>query len=264
MHASSIKIVKVTPEAEFMLNDFWEKAKAKGKLSFRMYKGLFNIAEAMTKLHLKEIVDSKFAEQAIEAVRLMMVQYGETVKSTTNPRELTLNKCLEILREVKAGITVYSLFEMACKSDKVISEYIGRNWSMDSNHKVKNVVDLLRNHSNIKPVGVNPVILQWSDSAQSSSQPDQPDAPDAIIENNDNENTVKADTSKIKIASDRSNRSDSNPKTPELIPMGKTKLQPCYSEGSYPIRTENPLECPDCHRMIDPFDKNTHPACCKG
>ena len=26
----------------------------------------------------------------------------------------------------------------------------------------------------------------------------------------------------------------------------------------------SPLECPDCHRMIDPFDKNIHPACCQG
>ena len=42
------------------------------------------------------------------------------------------------------------------------------------------------------------------------------------------------------------------------------RLPVYYSEGPYPIRTENPLECPDCHRVIDPFDKNIHPACCKG
>ena len=29
-------------------------------------------------------------------------------------------------------------------------------------------------------------------------------------------------------------------------------------------KPEEPEECPDCHRMIDPFDKNTHPACCQG
>ena len=90
MHASSIQIKAITPEAEFMLNDFWERAKLKGKLSFRMYKGLFTIAEAQARLHLSDTVNAKFAEQAIEAVRLMMVQYGEAVSSYNKSKRMDL------------------------------------------------------------------------------------------------------------------------------------------------------------------------------
>ena len=36
------------------------------------------------------------------------------------------------------------------------------------------------------------------------------------------------------------------------------------SEPSVASETEQPKECPDCHRMIKPFDKNTHLACCQG
>ena len=27
---------------------------------------------------------------------------------------------------------------------------------------------------------------------------------------------------------------------------------------------EEPEQCPNCGKMIDPYDMNTHPACCKG
>ena len=27
---------------------------------------------------------------------------------------------------------------------------------------------------------------------------------------------------------------------------------------------EEPEKCPNCDKMIDPYDKNTHPSCCNG
>ena len=57
VHASNIKIKTITPEAKFMLNQFWKHAKIQGKVGIRMLKGLFTIAEAHAKLHLSDIVD---------------------------------------------------------------------------------------------------------------------------------------------------------------------------------------------------------------
>ena len=228
IYASQIKIRTITPEAEFMLNDFWEKARAKGKLNIRMFKGLFSIAEAQAKLQLKDIVDAKIAEQTMESIRLNMVQYGETVKTTTNPKEWTYSKCLEIIREIKQGITVYSLFEMACKADNLISGYIGRNLSMDGNKKIKVIVEMLREHNNIKQTGGKPVVLQWIDynNLDNSLLSDHSDHSDPIIENDDHENTVQQDTSKMKIGSDRSDRTDSNIDNSKSIEMDQSKPEP--------------------------------------
>ena len=98
IYASSIKVRAITSEAENMLNEFWKAAKLKGTLSIRMYIGLFSIAQAQAKLHLKNVVDEEIANQTMESVRQMMVQYGETVKATTTPKEVTYNKFLEILQ----------------------------------------------------------------------------------------------------------------------------------------------------------------------
>ena len=98
IHATSIKVRTITPEVENMLNEFWKAGKLKGVLGMRMYFGIFSIAEAQAKLHLKDTVDEEIATQTMESVELMMVQYGETIKATTTPKIITYKKFLEILQ----------------------------------------------------------------------------------------------------------------------------------------------------------------------
>ena len=70
VYASAIRIKTITPEAEFILNHFWEKAKIQKTLSIRMYRGLYNIAEAQLSLHLNDVVDVEIAKQAMESIQL--------------------------------------------------------------------------------------------------------------------------------------------------------------------------------------------------
>jgi hypothetical protein len=42
------------------------------------------------------------------------------------------------------------------------------------------------------------------------------------------------------------------------------KLLSAPSASESPSEPEKPEECPKCNEMVEPFDKNTHPACCKG
>ena len=167
IYASSIKVRAITSEAENMLNEFWKAAKLKGTLSIRMYIGLFSIAQAQAKLHLKNVVDEEIANQTMESVRLMMVQYGETVKATTTPKEVTYNKFLEILQNNQIGVAVRSLCEIACKENHQIAAYLGRDWAMDGNSRVKVIVGMLRNHSQIREIKSKPVVLQWFGDAAS-------------------------------------------------------------------------------------------------
>ena len=169
IYASRISVVKITPEAEQMLNEFWIRAKVQGLLSVRMYDGLFRIAAAQAKLQLKTQVDEEIAEQVMESVLQMMAQYGPTVAMISSPKDVTYKKFLEILQNTRSGIVVEELCKIACHESIQISEYLGKRWSIDSNHKVRTVVDLLLNHENIKRTQGRPMVLQWVDSTTTYS-----------------------------------------------------------------------------------------------
>ena len=46
------------------------------------------------------------------------------------------------------------------------------------------------------------------------------------------------------------------------IPSPEPSLPSLSSSAT--IDPEEPEECPNCHKMVDPYDKNTHPSCCSG
>jgi len=162
IHASNIKDVTFTKSAEWKLNQFWAKAKAKGLLSIRMYYGLFKIAEAQAKLQLRNIVDDEIVDQVIEDVQLMMIQYGETVEQFIGPHELALNTFLEVLRETHSPMTLESICERAIKKNDRIGDYIGWIWTpTTSNWKLRNVVDSLLNRRDVIRTQEKPFLLQY-------------------------------------------------------------------------------------------------------
>ena len=123
-----------------MLNEFWANAKIKGLLTIRMYNGLYKIAEAQAKLQLKDEVDEEIAKQTIESVQLMMAQYGQTVRMVIGPKDATFKAFLQILQRVETGITIEELCKIACDEDnKQVSDYLGENWSVKHNIKLRNL-----------------------------------------------------------------------------------------------------------------------------
>ena len=165
IYASSIE-AKLTPEAEFMLDEFWICAKVQKTLTIRGYNSLFRKAEAQAKLQLKNEVDAEMAKQTMESVRLMMVQYGETVQLVNNPRETTQSKFLEILEDTTSPVDIKELCEMACRRDIQVRNYLGTNWSQRHNWKLRTVIDMLLNHDKVKQVSTRPLILQWIHDAR--------------------------------------------------------------------------------------------------
>jgi len=164
IHASTIEVRKITPEAEYMLNEFWKEAKTLEIVGFRLYRDLFIIAEAHAKLELKDVVDEEIAKQTIESIQLRMVQHGQTVKLPINPKVVTYNKFLKILQNNKVGVTVKELCRTASYEDQQISAYLGMNWLMESNIKVKVIVGMLKNHSSVKVTHSKPLVLHWVDN----------------------------------------------------------------------------------------------------
>jgi hypothetical protein len=112
-----------------------------GILGIRMLKGLLTIAEGQAKLHLKDIVDAEIAKQAMESLQLMMFRYGQTVRVTSDPKDVTYTKCLEFLKKTQAGIVSGHCLKWF-ESDQQIRTYVGTNLSMEHNFKIKTVVDM--------------------------------------------------------------------------------------------------------------------------
>jgi MCM P-loop domain/MCM AAA-lid domain len=100
IHASEIKDVQFTKGARYTLNQFWVQGKVKesNPLTTRMYNGLYKMAEAQARLQLRHVLDEETAEQVLEDVRLIMVQYGETVAKIMGPREVAIKTCQDVLR----------------------------------------------------------------------------------------------------------------------------------------------------------------------
>lgn len=161
MYASTVKVDSITPEAEYMLNEFWKDAKFQGTLGMRMYSGLFSIAETYARLWLKDIIDEDIAKQTMESVQLMMIQHGQMVKISLSPKERIYEKFIENLQNSKLGITIYELCKIACKEDPDIDAYLGKKWSIENNWKLRPIVDMLKNHSQIRIINIKPLVFQW-------------------------------------------------------------------------------------------------------
>jgi hypothetical protein len=160
IYASSLEVT-ITPEAEFMLNQFWIHAKVQRTLTIRGYNALFRIAEAQAKLQLKNEVDADIATQIMESVQLMMVQYDQTIQTIKNPRETTYAVFLGILEYTNGPIEIKELYLMACKRNLQVQAYLGNKWSIASNWKLGEVVRLLLNQPRVKQISIKPLTLQW-------------------------------------------------------------------------------------------------------
>jgi DNA replicative helicase MCM subunit Mcm2 (Cdc46/Mcm family) len=161
IYASSINDLKFTKEAENKLGQFWADGKTQGLLSIRMYDGIFKMAEAQAKLHLKNVVDLEIANEVIEDIKLMMVDYGEVIRDTLNPHEVAYNTCLEILKKSKVGMDIKPIRDLAVKENDQVASYLGDIWQIDENIRLRGVMDSLENHPNIKRVKSHPIVLQW-------------------------------------------------------------------------------------------------------
>lgn len=160
LYASKLK-PKIDDEAEYMLNRFWMEGKLNGLFNMRDYRSIFRIAEAEAKLQLKEAIDGEVATHAMESIRMMMVNFGETVSNVKNPRDVVIESMLQILQNSEIGFTIYELCKLACNENKQIAGYLGYNWYKENNMKLRPIIDALLNHSNVKKISLRPIVLRW-------------------------------------------------------------------------------------------------------
>jgi hypothetical protein len=83
------------------------------------------------------------------------------VASPANPRDVTYEECLSILMESKFPIAFEGIAKTACERNKQVERYIGKEFRLERNIKLRPILDMLRNHSRVKEVQMRPVVLQY-------------------------------------------------------------------------------------------------------
>jgi replicative DNA helicase Mcm len=155
----------ISDEAQQMLNEFFIKIMLEDNFgSNRILDSLFRISKAFARLKLKKVVDGDDANETIEFYNVVLQQYQRVVNVPSNPRDVTFNECLKILRETQVAITLEELLKQACHNNHYIERYIcfgNKPLRLRDNIKVRRVYDMLLNHTDVRRVQEKPVILQW-------------------------------------------------------------------------------------------------------
>jgi DNA replicative helicase MCM subunit Mcm2 (Cdc46/Mcm family) len=163
----------LTAEAWFMFREFYKKVNARGFGSPRVLKTLSKLGKAIARLKLKNIVDEKDAQEAMEYYNVMLVKFQKSVVYSESPKMIAYKKGAEILERNKnfGGITLEELVELICKEDKQLATFYGydneKSLKIKDNHKVRDIKELLLNHTNIKRIRDNPITLKWFDNSNS-------------------------------------------------------------------------------------------------
>ena len=97
----------------------------------------------------------------MDSLRLIYLQYGKVIERTSNPRDITVQSFYHILKQTDIGFSINELCKTASEENKQIAEYIGNKWSLQNNHKLKSVIDILINRQDIKRIQQKPLVLKY-------------------------------------------------------------------------------------------------------
>ncbi len=165
-YAKSLK-PKYSDETELRLNQFWIKSKLAQLVTNRGYDSLFRIGEAQAKLNLCSAVDDSIVEQVMESQRVMLSHYGRMVEIVKNPKEISYIAFQNILKECRSAMSVKDLCRIACEENEQIRAYIGEEWSLDKNIRLKSVIEMLKNTDRINIDKLRPLEFSYRGNAES-------------------------------------------------------------------------------------------------
>ena len=163
-------------EARDMLNQYFVGIR-KNYGSPRILETIYRIAQNITRLKLKNKVDPEDAKETVQFYNVILHQLDNVVASPSNPKDVLYEECLGILMESKYPISFEELVKSACGRNKQVERYVGRRFRLDENKKLRQVVDMLRNHSKVKEVQMRPVVLQYIHSDHSDHSDLRTDTP---------------------------------------------------------------------------------------
>jgi MoxR-like ATPase len=149
---------KVSSEADHMLEEYVISILKKYG-SPRVREAVFKIAKMISRLKLKNIVDADDAKEAMELYNFILHQFQQVVNITTNPRDITTTECVKIITESEFPMSSVEIAKTACQRNEQVRRYVGDIYDSRHNHKLRAVMDQLRNHSGIEVVSMKPLVF---------------------------------------------------------------------------------------------------------
>ncbi|HET6589679.1 MAG TPA: AAA family ATPase [Candidatus Nitrosocosmicus sp.] len=140
--------------------------------SNRVLETIIRLCKSMAKLKLKQIVDERDVTDAIEFYNLLISKYVDGSNVPTEPDKYAYEKCFNILKRRHVDNTEVRFEDIlyeACETDGVVKAYIldsraeiiDRNkLKIETNHKARQVKDLLINNQFVRIVKRKPLTLQ--------------------------------------------------------------------------------------------------------
>jgi hypothetical protein len=141
-------------------------------------------------------------------------------------------------------MTIEAMCEQAIKEDKngQTTSYIGWIWTIEQNHKLRQVYDSLLNHPCIKKIGRCPIVLKWIPKPKEQSESDISDISDIKTEKINTEKIINCNLLDDKIQETMSGLSDlSDRNTP--VPLIRTSVDYAKSVLLNSVLPRTSLQC---------------------
>jgi DNA replicative helicase MCM subunit Mcm2 (Cdc46/Mcm family) len=151
---------RMSDEAQVILSHYYMSI-AKRSGSPRIRETVYKIARMIARLELKTVVDGEDAKKACQFYNVDLNERDQIVSIPANPRDYTFTESLYKLEATQAPITFKELVDKACNTDEYISSYVGPNHDLEHNGKLTPILDMLLNHSQVRKIGLKPIVLQW-------------------------------------------------------------------------------------------------------
>jgi DNA replicative helicase MCM subunit Mcm2 (Cdc46/Mcm family) len=166
----------LTEETRTMLKEFYKKIGIKGFGSPRVLITLFKLAKAIARLKLKEIVDETDATETMDFYNVMLFEFQKSVVISQSPREIAYQECVSLLQQFTeyGGIQLEELITLACQRNIQLADYFQygkKTFKIENNKKIRNIYEMLLNHSKIKRVQEKPIVLKWLSDPTDLSDP---------------------------------------------------------------------------------------------
>jgi|tagenome__1003787_1003787.scaffolds.fasta_scaffold20988334_6 DNA replicative helicase MCM subunit Mcm2 (Cdc46/Mcm family) len=159
---STIPKVTFTTEAKIMIGKYYALLKTNKNLGMtpRALEILIRICKAWARLHLKDIVDANTVNQVQSYFSIILLQYGEVIRASIDPREVACDEIVKIIKKTIGPILFEEAAKEACHTNQLVNDYIGQNLKLRDNKRLEEISKRVREHSNVAVVGLKPLILE--------------------------------------------------------------------------------------------------------
>ena len=154
---------EISEDALNMIDEYWIEMSQRGVLGrYRKLEALKRISVAISKIKLKNEVDVEDVTEMMAIYNVILMHFNQIGPASQKPSELAYETCIDILREMSSySISFTELIRSASDRKPQIESYIGDNFNLRDNWKLRAISDRLSNNPHVGKVNERPLVFEW-------------------------------------------------------------------------------------------------------